>query len=49
MQIVYQTGEFAKFNNWNYYSVDESLFVHDLNHAQIWVLGIIENTTNNLK
>ena len=46
MQIVYQSEEFAKINNWNYYSLDESLFVHDLNQAQIWVLGIINNTSN---
>ena len=46
MQIVYQSEEFAKINNWNYYSVDESLFAHDLNQAQIWVLGIINNTSN---
>ena len=46
MQIVYQSEEFTKINNWNYYSLDESLFVHDLNQAQIWVLGIIDNTSN---
>ena len=49
MQIVYQSEEFAKINNWNYYSVDESLFAHDLNQAQIWVLGIIDNTSKQFR
>ena len=49
MQIVYQSEEFAKINNWNYYSVDKSLFVHDLNQAQIWVLGIIDNTSKQFR
>ena len=38
-----------KNNNWNYYSPVESLFIHDLNHAQILVLGIIENTTEEFR
>ena len=38
LQLVYQTEEFATYNKWKYYSLDESLFVHDINHEQIWIL-----------
>jgi len=47
--IEYETEDFALENAHNHYSVDESLFCHDLNGKQIWVLDITENETKNFR
>jgi len=47
--IEYETEVFALENAHNHYSVDKSLFCHDLNGKQIWVLGITENETKNFR
>ena len=47
--IEYETEDFALENAHYHYSVDESLFYHDLNCKQIWVLGITENETKNFR
>ena len=47
--IEYETEIFALENAHNHYSLDESLFCHDLNSKQIWALGITENETTNFR
>ena len=39
-------GEENKYEN---YSVDESMFSHDVNKDQLWVLGICDNKTKNFR
>lgn len=41
--IAYSTEFMGLENGNNFYSTDESLFNHDINGNQLWVLGVIEN------
>ncbi len=43
--IQYNLDSFAEENGHRYYSIDESLFVHDVNKSPLWVLGITDNET----
>ena len=47
--IEYETEDFALENAHYHYSVEESLFCHDLNGKQVWVLCITENETKNFR
>ncbi len=47
--IEYEIEDFALENAHYHYSVDESLFCHDLNGKQVWVLCITENETKNFR
>ena len=39
----YQNEYLGKVNENKYYSIDESMFCHDLNGERVWILGITEN------
>ena len=47
--IEYETEDCVLENAHYHYSLEESLFCHDLNGKQIWVLDITENETKNFR
>ena len=47
--IQYNVDQFGEENGNRYYSIDESMFVHDVNKAPLWVLGMTENQTKDFR
>ena len=47
--LEYEIEDFALENQNHHFSLDESLFCHDINGKQIWVLGMTENETKNFR
>lgn len=47
--IEYEAEEYSDENGNKYYSVDESMFCHDINGSKIWVLGITDNISKNFR
>lgn len=43
--LEYEVEDFALENQNHHFSIDESLFCHDINGKQIWVKGMSENET----
>lgn len=41
--ILYQSEFLAERDSSDYYAIDESLFTHDKNGRQMWVIGNINN------
>ena len=48
MHLVYETENIGDANKNEFYSADESLITHH-NNKQIWLLGVINNTTKNFR
>jgi hypothetical protein len=48
MHLVYETEEIGEANKNEFYSADESLTTHH-NYKQIWLLGVINNTTKKFR
>ena len=47
--LEYEVEEFGSENQNHHFSLDESIFCHDLNGKQIQVLGMTENETKNFR
>ena len=47
--LEYEIEDFGLENQNHHFSLDESMFCHDLNGRQIWVLGMIENETKSFR
>ena len=47
--LEYECEEFSLENQNHHFSLDESLFCHDIKGKQIWVLGMSENETKNFR
>ena len=47
--IQYNVESFGEENANKYYSIDESLFVYDVNKTPLWVLGMTNNETKDFR
>ena len=47
--IQYNVDTFAEENEHRYFSIDESLFVHDVNKSPLWVLDMTDNETKDFR
>lgn len=47
--ILYLSEYLAERDSSDYYAKDESLFTHDKNWRQIWIINIINNNTRNFR
>ena len=45
----YEAEKLGEINQQKFYSIEESLFSHDIHGNQFWVFGLTDNTTKNFR